>query len=315
LIAALALTAAIAVAAWALSRALFEDGPEPAARAAAPAPPADELPRPVVAPDAAPATRPVVVTAASGAVERAAPGGDWRPLAAGDVLAPDELLRTGTDGTLGIDVAGAAQVELDPRTQISVPALTATVREIHLGRGRVSARVPGGGPGPFGVVVDGSGAVASTADGEFSVLAGGRGRVAVATRRGAVQFAAGGAAVEVPAGTQSVAPARAPPGSPRPIPSSLYLKVQRPSRGVVRERAVAVSGTTLPGALIRVDGVEVEVADDGAFRAVAPLREGRNEVTVETEDALGRRAREVIPVEVDSQRPRVGGEVTWEPPP
>lgn len=254
--------------------------------------------------------RTVRVLEVSGTASRRLGDGTWSPLATGDVLAVDDVLRTGEDGTVSLDVGGVAEVTVDPGSQISVPALTRTLGRVALEQGRVAARVPG--RGAFGVMVPTSDAEARTERGSFAVIASGEGQATVAATEGEVAVTAADEQVTVRSGQQTQVQRGAPPGAPQPIPPSLFLKVERPSR-VVRARQLQLRGSTAPGAVLRVNGVRVQVSESGEFTTAVPLDEGENQVVLETRDVSGRSEGADVEVTVDSRGPRVGGDVTWDP--
>jgi hypothetical protein len=254
--------------------------------------------------------RTVAVLEVSGSASRRGPGGEWAPLQAGDLLAVDDVIRTGDDGTVSLDVGGVASVTVDPGSQISVPALTRTLGRIALEQGRVAARVAG--RGAFGVTVPDSDTLARTERGAFAVIASGEGEATIAATEGEVEVSAADTEVTVAAGEQTQVRAGGPPAAPQAIPASLFLKVERQGR-VGRSRQVELRGTTAPGAVIRVNGVRVVVSETGAFTAAVPLEEGDNRVAVESLDVAGRRESTDVDVTVDSRGPKVGGDVTWGP--
>jgi hypothetical protein len=310
----LAIAAAIAVAVVLagalLSRGLFErgetdDAPERAA------PEVDPAAAPVGQPPAIDAASPerIAVLSREGTVERRAPDGSWREVDLGEELSERDLLRTGADGRLTLQVGDTAEVTVDPRSQISVPALTATVSRLQLGEGRLAARVPGDSGRTFGVEIEGTGTVAETEDGAFAVLTGGD-ETAVATTAGSVRVTAEEQTVSLAAGEQSLVRRGGPPGPPQAIPPSLFLKVERPG-AVQRTSEVTVRGSTAPGAILRVNGVPVQVREDGRFTTVIALAEGRNRVEVESRDAAGRSRDAEVQVVVDTRGPSVGGKVRW----
>jgi hypothetical protein len=305
---ALAIAAAVVVGGYFLYGAVFESGPDrvrhvaraDAGTAVAPAP----------SPDAAPDDTPrVTVAAVSGGVEREIDGVRWEPVTAGTELDPEDVIRTGADGAVTIMV-GQTEVVMDADTQIAVPAITETVGRIRLGQGRIAASVPGGDGASFGVAVEGSEAVAETAEGDFAVLSSGGGDATVASTRGVVKVTARDKTVEVGEGEQSFVRRGAAPTEPTAIPGSLFLKVQQPGRRQ-RDRRYKVHGSTTPGAVISVNGVRVYVDDTGEFSRVVSLREGKNKVVVRGLDASGRRETSSVDVTVDQTGPDVGGDVKW----
>jgi hypothetical protein len=251
----------------------------------------------------------VAVASVEGTVERRTMASQWAPLHAGDVLNPDDIVQTGEDGRVGLRV-GNTLVTMDPRTQIAVPAITATVSRVRLGEGRIAADVSAEGKGTFGVDIEGSDAVVETESGVFAVLNSGQGEAAVATKTGNVRLTAAGQTVKVGPGQQSLVRRARPPTPPQSIPGSLFLKVyQRDVRQ--RTRAFALRGETTPGAVISVNGRRVQVGADGIFDSTVALREGQNRLLVETRDVAGAKKNEEVRVVVDSQGPKVEGDVEW----
>ena len=302
---AVALVLAIVGGGYLLYGVLFDDAPAPAAAA-----PPDAAPSAAVPPDAVAATNQrVVVSSVEAVVERQVPGGDWEPIAAGAVLSPDDVLRTGSDGAVTVAV-GQTVVRMDPNTQIAVPAITSTVSRVRLGQGRIAATVPESAGTTFGVDVEGSDAVAETEAGDFAVLSDGAGEAVVAAERGVVRVTAKQKTVEVAAGQQSVVRRDTAPTAPTAVPPSLFLKISSPG-AKQRAKSYAVKGKTTPGAIISVNGVRVEVDETGEFSQVVALKEGRNKVTVASQDVTGRQKESEVRVVVDSTGPNVGGDVQW----
>jgi hypothetical protein len=246
----------------------------------------------------------VTVVEIQGAVDREIDG-TWVTVRPGDKLSPSDSIRTRLDGRAVLDVAGI-HVELDRVSRLS--SIVAT--RVELSEGRVSARVPSGREG-FGVSIQGTDAVARTAGGEFAVLADGEGSGTVASVSGSVRVTARSATVDVPAGAQSIVQRGSAPSTPTPIPGSLFLKVQQPERKVQRARQLALSGTTVPGAVLMINGRLVEVDAEGRFSAVVDLQEGDNRVLVQSRDVAGRSTEEGVGVRLDTRGPNVGGSMKW----
>lgn len=259
--------------------------------------------------DATVAVAVVAIRATNGTVERRVGDDDlWQPVEVGEELAIDDVIRTGADGALVLAV-GAAEVRLDPDSTIGVAQLERAVTRLRIDDGRVAAVVPPGGGG-LGIAVGEGGAVAETDEGEFSVLSTGDGGATVASTAGEVKVTSAGKTVAVPAGRQTRVAKGAAPTAPRAIPTSLFLKVKS-SRKVLQKTTYSVRGETSPGAVISVNGVKVQVDENGEFVSVVTLREGKNEVTVRGRDATGRTQRSTVGLVVDTKGPRVGGDVQW----
>jgi hypothetical protein len=145
--------------------------------------------------------------------------------------------------------------------------------------------------------------VAETRDGRVSMLTDGAGNVSAAVTRGEATLSAAGESVKIPAGFQSdVKPGKA-PGRPLALPKSLLLKVKWPDESTAKRRHI-VSGTTSPGARVRVGEALVTADAQGQFRAVVDLQEGKNHVEVYAVDAAGRQETAGSSVDVDTAAPK-----------
>jgi hypothetical protein len=113
------------------------------------------------------------------------------------------------------------------------------------------------------------------------------GKVNVASTEGSARFAAKGKDVVVASGTESTAMPDQAPSDPEPIPQELLLSVIWPDDDRLDNHA-RIKGRAQPSSRINVNGVETEVEGDGTFRAVVPLKVGKNHVQVDAEDILGR---------------------------
>ena len=70
----------------------------------------------------------------------------------------------------------------------------------------------------------------------------------------------------------------------------LVLEVRAPRDGsTVRTDAVVVHGIALPGALVDIDGVTVDVGPDGRFQAEISLEPGLNSIEIVASDSSGNR--------------------------
>ena len=84
---------------------------------------------------------------------------------------------------------------------------------------------------------------------------------------------------ETPAATETATPA--PTQTPRPTPKPLFLTVTTPEdESIVSTSEVEVAGTTLPTAIVSVNGTMVDVEDDGGFSTTVTLEEGPNTIEV-----------------------------------
>ena len=85
----------------------------------------------------------------------------------------------------------------------------------------------------------------------------------------------------------------------------MLLKVAWPAEKVTRQAAVTVRGEADPGALVSVNGRELQVGEDGKFEADVPLAPGANRIAVRSMDRFGRTADEEETLRVDRRPPPV----------
>jgi hypothetical protein len=256
---------------------------------APPAPP----PRP-------PERRGAEIRSLAGVVERGRSGA-WEPAAAGDVLAPDEALRTGPSSRAELALGPGAFLHIDEGTEIEVRELGDDVHAVHLARGRLGVEYGAEAPrvrveGRDGVAVAGRAT-------RFTVVAG-AGGFAVATETGVVDLSTPAGSVEVGAGTQASAGPGAAPTPPAPIPAEVVLKVSAARAA----RRCPVRGWVAPGTEVRVDGAPVEVAPTGRFDVSVPASP---EVTVWARDVGGRIAERRVACLSPSVAPVTDFSVRW----
>lgn len=265
-----------------------------------------------VPPSPSPSPQPnVVVRSVEGVVETRGGTEDWTAITAGDALTLEHVLRTGSGGSAVVDLGDQATVRVAERSQIAIAKITEAVARVRLDAGQVSADVLRQ-ESKLQVEVRGSDAVAEAGPGKFAMITDGDGNVSVLSSEGHVGLTAGGKTVDVGPGEQSVVRPRLAPSAPEKIPSSLFVKLAAPASRTQRERETIVRGSTVPGAMVTVNGKTTAADERGQFEAPVPLREGRNRVLVEVRDAAGRKKVETLPdVTVDSKGPAVEGEVKW----
>ena len=99
-------------------------------------------------------------------------------------------------------------------------------------------------------------------------------------------------ATPTPAATETATPA--PTQTPRPTPKPLFLTVTTPEdESIVATSEVEVAGTTLPTAIVSVNGTMVDVEDDGGFSTTVTLEEGPNTIEVVASTIKGEEKGEV----------------------
>lgn len=268
-----------------------------------------EPPRPVaVEPDAS-----VVLDAGARAAEvklgeitgsvqlRKGQGGEWQEAKSGDVLEPNDGVRT-SDGSYAVLVGGETwQVKMEPGTEVGIGELRESITRLLLQNGMARASVKGGGRHVFEVRASNSDAVATTDGGVFTIANNGEGTVALGAESGEVAFAGGGRVVIVRAGQQSIVKPGQPVSEPVTIPSSLLLKVALPPpHTTVNKQKLVLKGTVDPGAMLEVQGRIVRVDADGRFEAPVTLKEGKNPLSIRARGVGGVEAKSEGQVELDT---------------
>jgi hypothetical protein len=211
----------------------------------------------------------VLVSAGAG-VERSADGG-WTAARVGDALGPTDAIRTGRGDRAEISLGRGATVILDERTELVLRDLDPVSQELRLLRGRVDVDHRWREGTRELRVEDASGSILATSGGGRWSAVASADALAVAAVEGAVRIESAGAAVDVPAGTQSAAWRGTAPIAPaRPVPKAVVLRVAQALADRRREACVA----------LQVD-VASEVAANG--EPVAVDREGRAVVLVPEE--------------------------------
>jgi hypothetical protein len=224
------------------------------------------------------------VTALQGVVE-ALQNGQWYIVRAGHRLSAKDVVRTGV-GARAILRRGSVEIELRDNMDLRLDDIEKETAKVGLLRGgKVLASI-----------ADNSGQVEITARhtktanigaARFVVSVSPSGKVNVATSEGSARFAGKGKEVIVSSGSVSTAMPEEAPSDPEPIPQELLLSVIWPDDDRIDAHA-RVKGHAQASSRVNVNGVETEVDADGTFRAVLPLKIGKNRVQVDAEDVLGR---------------------------
>jgi hypothetical protein len=238
----------------------------------------------------------LAIASATGGVDVAGPDGVWRPARPGERLSARDRIRTDDEGACRLTAADGSTVQLAAATDVRIDELRRELKRLSLGRGELSADVSDSPSRVFEVEVDGHGAVARTRGAKFTATADGAGAAAVATRRGEVILSARGKEVVIRTGQFARIGAGGTPDGPRPLPESLFLKVQWPATTSNRAE-LAVSGQVSPGARVKVAGHYVRPDADGRYSATVPVADGMHELRVHATDLAGH--------VVDEKSPRI----------
>ena len=314
LLAYLGIAIAIAGAAYAVTSVMAED--ETVARDARPievgGAPATTPVRPDGAsgvPPAAAAPR-VQVVEVVGTVSRSSTRGERTAVTLGTELAVDDTLITDTASRVRLKVGEHSAVDLAQNAEVQVRELSESMQRLGLVYGRAAVDYREGGDRVLRIENKDGSAVAQVKAGKFSILNTGT-TVAVATETGQVDLSAAGSTVEVGANQQSVV-SDGLPQRPLTIPAELVLRVVDPGCRVQREAFFNVSGRTSPGSRVTVNDKPARVRGGGDFSLRVPLKIGKNQIVVVTEDVSGRAERRAIScITVDPGAPIEGVDIKW----
>ncbi len=255
----------------------------------------------------------MLISALRGTVQvRHGDDGAWVDAVPGQKLSAEDSVRAGRNAEASIAMGDGVEVKLSPRSELRVRELSEAVARVRLDEGHVVATVDDGKGRVLRVQAKGSDAEAESKGGTFGVVTDGRGQLAVATTTGTVKLTAKGESVDVGAGQTSTVVAGSAPSAPTAIPSSLFLKIGALAATQTNQTSTTVSGTTSPGALVRVGDQTIAADGKGRFAMRVPLRDGKNELAVEVQDASGRHEdKRLPPVLVDRQKPTIDAAVQW----
>jgi hypothetical protein len=230
-------------------------------------------------------------------------GASWRPAEEGQVVTDRERIRTGQGSSALLSMPGAFSVRLDAESEFQIRSLAENAARFLLEQGMLSAEVRED-PGRLFEVAAAS-SVVRTRGADFRMNVSQAGLVAVGTTAGQVELESRGKVVQVQAGYLARAERDQPPQDPMRIPPALFLKVRWPARSHLARRDVEISGSTEPGARVRVEGMTVQVDARGQFRQVVGLQEGENRLLVESVDVGGNQAQaRSPPLRVDTRPDR-----------
>jgi hypothetical protein len=310
----LGIAAAIAVAGYAVMSAMSEDEVPASDRrstdARVDAPATSTKPAPIVGAPPTAAASGVKVVEVVGAVSRSGATGERSAVTPGTELAVDDTLVTETDSRVRIKVGERSTVDLSQNAEVQVRELSESIQRLGLVYGRAAVDYKEDGDRVLRIENQDGSAVAQVKAGKFSILNTGT-TVAVATETGQVDLSAAGSTVVIGADQQSVVAGGA-PLRPLAIPAELVLRVVDPGCRVQRETFFNVTGKTSPGSRVTVNQKVAHVRDNGDFSLRVPLKIGKNQIVVLTEDVSGRSERRVIPcVTVDPGAPIQGVDIKW----
>jgi hypothetical protein len=274
-----------------------------------PLPPREDAPPPIV--PLKPAEN-VEVVSVRGRVERRGSGEkEWQAVTPGDRLHKDESVKTAKDASARLKVDEKSEIDLTPRSELTVREISDTVHRFKLERGKIGVDYDVSGARVLKIESEKSDAVAEATAGKF-VVQNSAGIVSVATTTGEVKLTAKDKTVAVTAGkTSKVLPGKA-PLTVQPIPVSVMLRVAKPKKRIQRKRFTVVRGRTDVGARVRVNDIPALVDLNGRFMVTVPLRNGRNKLVVVTEDVAGNvKTRNLGVIIVDADAPIEHMDIQW----
>jgi hypothetical protein len=252
----------------------------------------------------------VKVVEVVGTVSRSGAKGERAAVTPGTELAVDDTLVTEAASRVRIKVGERSTVDLAQNAEVQVRELSESIQRLGLVYGRAAVDYKEGGDRVLRIENQDGSAVAQVKAGKFSILNTGT-TVAVATETGQVDLTAAGSTVAIGADQQSVVAGGA-PLRPLAIPAELVLRVVDPGCRIQRETFFNVTGRTSPGSRVTVNEKVAHVRDNGDFSLRVPLKIGKNQIVVLTEDVSGRSERRVIPcITVDPGAPIQDVDIKW----
>ncbi|MEQ1572252.1 MAG: FecR domain-containing protein, partial [Myxococcota bacterium] len=231
----------------------------------------------------------------------------------GTVLQLEDRVSTGPDGRAVLRLGRETQIRVGPESAVQVTAIDEAGVSLELEDGLLQATVR---PESGAVRVANRGREVLATNGEFTVGVSDD-VMQVGATQGTLSMS-GVDAARVEQGQQvTVVDRRA---TVSPIPEELLLAVQWPAEARTRAEITRVTGTTQPGASVRLRGsfgVRTVTADrEGRFEAELPLVEGDNRIAVDATDLLGQSTTvEGMLQTRDTRGPSFHGGVDYRPPP
>lgn len=251
-----------------------------------------EAPRPTPTPaPAAPVSEPLkaVVVSVEGEVEHGRQGGGWSPLAPGETVQTNDVVRTGAHGRTDLRIDDRSHLTIDASSEVSVRELTGLVHRFRLTRGRMAADYDREGQRVLRVEDAAGESSAETRGARFSVLSTGT-TIAVASSSGQVVLSSSGGSVTVGGGETSVVVRGRAPSLPARIPAAVLLKVANAISAASASLCAEVRGEAAPGSEVRIDGAPAALDGAGGFHQRVPRSPGKRETVVEIVDPAGRRS-------------------------
>ncbi|MEL6548335.1 MAG: hypothetical protein AAFQ82_27175, partial [Myxococcota bacterium] len=227
---------------------------------------------------------------------------DWLPLAAGEAISPGSDLRTGANVSASLLYREGVTIRVFPESRLGLREQGDVLRLV-VSEGVAIADVQPESDTTVRFENESGELSAETRNGRLGVLVTGDGTLEAAVTRGQATVRSGDESLTLEEGYRTtVRPGAAPP-TPSKIPRSLLLKVRWPEQSTSKRRQ-RVSGTTNPGARVRVGDTIVRADGQGRFQATIQLREGNNTIRVFALDATGRGETTSSPsIELDTRAP------------
>lgn len=222
-----------------------------------------------------------------GTAERKSRGGQWSPMAQGDILSVEDSVRTKEESTLLLGLGTSSTIELNNASEIEVRELSGAVQRLGLVKGRASVDYRANGDRILNIENSDGTIVAKVDEGKFSILNNGR-LVAVATETGSVDLSSDGQHVTVPQGMESVAVYGEAPTKPYQISAGAYLKLSAGACRQQNENIAIVRGAVSIGSVVFINKHSIKINTDGSFIASVHLLSKNNKVTMKTTDVWGK---------------------------
>jgi hypothetical protein len=270
----------------------------------------------VLAPASAPATEPptlashtLVLQEASGRIVRKRAGESEVPLNVGDAVSLEDEVSVGSDAEAVLGRAGV-RLAFGPDTELAFHGYQDDALQLFIGRGSVLASAQGTGLDVLSAATPGR---VRVRDAAARIYSDGTQGVVVAANEGRVWVENAGQRLALAPGEATRLRGTNAPDKLWKIPASILLKVAWPQASELNVRKLRVSGKTTPHALVRaktLNGARALANDRGEFVLDLALQEGKNTVTLQSEEPGGKRQQTQTTVTVDTTPAGVGVETS-----
>ncbi len=208
------------------------------------------------------------------------------PARTGQQIRVSDVIRTGRDSQVELDIDPDARLIVYQETGLEVERLDELVRTFDLHRGRVGVELLNGGKRAVQIRARDLHALAEGRRGAYVALAPGDGLAAFGVMRGSAVVWIEGKRQSLASGQQIRLAAFRPDPRPEPLPDAVNLELAEPSGKLLTPGKTAVRGTSSSHARVWINYQPVALDEKGAFRTSVLVRTG-DKIVARAENLLG----------------------------